>query len=715
MRRLRFRFLMVTGLALFSLTLIVAACSSDAEVAGPAGPTGPEGPAGPAGPVGPAGARGPAGQASIVDPQQITFLPAPGMGISSDIVDVIIDDDGWVVVTFTLTDDQGLALMLEQVESVQFAIARIAVDPETNLSEYVNYFTSAREGAEYNFQGEIVQPTLVSADLPTFEGGEGSFEMVDVGVYQYAFGDNLGPDYDPTLTHVVGGEIIRGPRTVAANPLFEFVPAGGEPTITRNIAGTESCNSCHNPLSAHGGSRTEVGLCSLCHTPQGVDPETGNSIDMKVLIHKIHQGTDLPSVAEGNPYYLVGFRQSVHDYSQVVWPQDTRNCTNCHAVEAAVDADNYKNAPNIAACESCHDNVNLITGENHSGGRRADDTCTNCHDPEDEEFDASVVGSHLIPINSTQIAGVNLEIVDVVNVMASSSPTITFRITNNAGEVIAPADMDYVAVTIAGPTTDYTSQVTETIHRLPAESPPDVVDLGDGSFAYQMAFVLPEDASGSYAFALEGYVMEELQDLDDPVRVAGFNPVQYIGLDGAEGLPRRSVIDQQLCNACHDNLTFHGTIRQNTEYCVLCHNPLASDERRRPEEALPPVSVSLGLLVHQIHNGSNASNPLQVYGFGERLHDYSNVVFPGDLAQCESCHLAGTYGLPLAAGLQPITVTQAGNPVSMTLPTTALCGACHDTPAVVGHADLQTTVGGVETCEVCHGVGSDQDVFAVHD
>jgi OmcA/MtrC family decaheme c-type cytochrome len=63
----------------------------------------------------------------------------------------------------------------------------------------------------------------------------------------------------------------------------------------------------------------------LCHTPQTIDPDTGQTQDMPVLVHKIHRGEDLPSV-QNDPYIIIGNRQSVHDYSEVVYPQDIRNC-----------------------------------------------------------------------------------------------------------------------------------------------------------------------------------------------------------------------------------------------------------------------------------------------------------------------------------------------------------------------------------------------------
>jgi OmcA/MtrC family decaheme c-type cytochrome len=320
-----------------------------------------------------------------------------------------------------------------------------------------------------------------------------------------------------------------------------------------------------------------------------------------------------------------------------------------------------------------------------------------------------------IPQQSSQLKGVNLEIVDVENVAPGESPAITIRVTDNDGNVIAPADMDYLGVTYAGPTSDYVSRVTEVIFRSTAEEPPNVEDLGDGAYRYTFQSAISNDATGTYAFGMEGYVNETISGVEDPVRVTGFNPVAYVALDGAEPAPRRQAVDRELCNACHNDLALHGGMRKNTEYCVLCHNTTASDEEVRPEEAMPPTSIHFKVLIHKIHVGEERSQkPFIVYGFQGSTHDFTNLRFPGILSDCETCHLPGTYGLPLPSGVQPTLITQAGRLVSTTLPVQAVCTACHDSTAVAGHVELMTTELGLETCDVCHGAGREFDVLEVH-
>jgi OmcA/MtrC family decaheme c-type cytochrome len=129
---------------------------------------------------------------------------------------------------------------------------------------------------------------------------------------------------------------------------------------------------------------------------------------------------------------------------------------------------------------------------------------------------------------------------------------------------------------------------------------------------------------------------------------------------------------------------------------------------------MPPTSISFRVLIHRIHRGAEAEDPAQVYGFGGNLFDFGEVEFPGNLAQCETCHLPNTYGLPLPNGIQPTTITQGNQVISTSLPIRSVCTSCHDSAEAGGHAELMTTSSGLETCEVCHGPGADYDVYAVH-
>lgn len=689
--------------------LLYSGCASLEGPQGPPGPEGPTGPSGEQGPQGPSGPEGPQGPAG--SPGEV--IADPGPGLQAAITGVDFSSDGQPMVTVSLADGNGRPLSPDLLEGFGFTIAQIVVEEETEISRYRSLLVREVEGEPFTIDGETREPALDTA-TQAFADGDGSWEEAGEGAYIYTFGSELTGEANPDLTTSVGMYLYRDGRASVANDVFTFVPAGGEPDVTREVVSTEACNTCHNELAFHGGTRREVGLCVTCHTDQTLDPESGNAVDFRVLIHRVHRGEFLPSVLEGRPYQIIGYRQGSHDYSHVAFPQDVRNCTTCHT--GGADSDNYKTKPQSDACTACHDNVNLVTGDNHPGGRRDDSQCTACHDVQAEEFDSTIVGAHTIPLESEQIQGVNLEIVGVEGAEAGRSASVTFRITDDAGNAIAPEEMDYLAVTIAGPTSDYVERVTETIYRATEDAaPPDVQAAGEGAYLYDIEFSFPNEANGSYAIGLEGYRMEEIEGVDEPVRVAGFNPVVYVSMDESEADPRRQLVDRELCNACHEDLALHGTIRQNTEYCVLCHNTTATDEVVRPEEVMPPTSVHFKVLIHKIHLGEErAQKPYIVYGFNGSLHDFTELRFPGELNECETCHLPGTYGLPLPSGVQPTIVTQGDELVSTLLPVQAACTACHDSTAVLGHTELQTTDSGIETCEVCHGQNREFDVNEVH-
>ena len=74
------------------------------------------------------------------------------------------------------------------------------------------------------------------------------------------------------------------------------------------------------------------------------------------------------------------------------------------------------------------------------------------------------------------------------------------------------------------------------------------------------------------------------------------------------------------CNQCHVSLSEHGSLRNQTEYCVLCHNPSNTDASTRSmaqdpaDAAAPPQSITFPLLVHRVHFGQN------MVADGRKLH-----------------------------------------------------------------------------------------------
>jgi OmcA/MtrC family decaheme c-type cytochrome len=189
-----------------------------------------------------------------------------------------------------------------------------------------------------------------------------------------------------------------------------------------------------------------------------------------------------------------------------------------------------------------------------------------------------------------------------------------------------------------------------------------------------------------------------------------------------EPMARRHVVDDAKCENCHANLSLHGENRHNADsYCQTCHMPDATDEEVRPEIDNPPESIHFKYMIHKIHAGAELQNGYVVYGYRGSVHDFGDVEFPGDLRNCETCHVTvddddpaeWTYTLPLPDGVLPtFSPNTAINPIM--LPITSSCLSCHDSDDAAAHADANTSANLGESCTACHGNGKTYAVERVH-
>jgi OmcA/MtrC family decaheme c-type cytochrome len=478
-------------------------------------------------------------------------------------------------------------------------------------------------------------------------------------------------------------------------------------TVTRDVIRTDSCNKCHDPLQAHD-ERRGIGLCVMCHTPQTADAETGNTVDMPVMIHKIHMGSQLPSVKAGKPYQIIGYQNSVSDFSTVVFPADPRNCSFCHDQKSgAAQATAYLN-PSRAACGACHDDVNFATGEGHLDlPEISDKECASCHIPQGElEFDASILGAHTIPRFSTTLKGFVFNITDVANGVAGKAPTVTFTVKDNAGHGI-DISKGSVSLVMAGPTADYASYVSESVTK--------ATGTPDGTYTWTMKNAIPATAKGTFSIGIEGYQNSTLlagTKQEQTLREAGVNKVFNFSVDGSAVQTRRQVVSLDNCNHCHSSLSVHGDNRNRIEQCVLCHNPNTTDSVYRPADKQPSQTVQFAYMIHRIHTGDQSKAEYTVYGYHGSVNDFTDVRFPGDRRNCATCHVNNSEQPPLPDGLQNVTDPRGLlNPMG---PTTAACTGCHTDVAAASHALSNTSEKLGEACSVCHATDADFGVPKVH-
>jgi OmcA/MtrC family decaheme c-type cytochrome len=555
------------------------------------------------------------------------------------------------------------------------------------------------------------------------------------------------------------------------NPVYDFVPDGGAGSgVTKNILETDKCNGCHYEFAFHGGPRKSMEYCVTCHNPGTVDQDSGNSLDFAHLAHSIHMGEDRTFDGTVDPFIIWGFSDFSHPYDEVTYPQSKTYCETCHTASAAApDGDNWNLSATAKTCGGCHANglvaanFDAVTGAaeyqfDHAIsdipalGAAIDGSCGGCH------LGTINTAGDALSIHS-RISGDNrfrgelgedfvLEILGATNVGAGLVPSITFQVTDAAGtpyDIMTAPEFDtangaslnlYVAWTSAdiyngdeaggtGGLRDRNSDITE-----PPDGIADIEDYGpghpfrmylqalqrdiaanpgwanaDGSYTVDYFAALPAGWTGDVMISLGGHpAAVGVTDANDDVGNQRAAPASAVFFPGTE---RQLAFESDKCNACHKQLQFHGSNRnENLAICLNCHNA------DLPEDG---EGWAFGRLVHSIHSASTT------FAGGA----FMDVTYPQNVANCDTCHVAGSYDVARtsarAVSIGPDVDNTIWTDDIATTPNSAACGACHNDIASAGHFNTNggqvgvaksdvVTVGGLpngqEACAVCHGTGS---------
>lgn len=320
-------------------------------------------------------------------------------------------------------------------------------------------------------------------------------------------------------TYTVLGESFRD----AANVVEHFLIGNASTIETREVVKRDNCNACHKDLRVHGTIRREVSLCVLCHTAGAEDPNEstveggtpGVTINFRIMVHRIHNGAHLPSVlgvaskddgsrdydATPKPYKILGFRNSVHDFSHVgfpVWPnlsnplprdsgysklssteQGLENsirsgvaaCAKCHGdpdgsgpLTAPKQGESVFHKPTMAVCGSCHDDIDWSKGYVSNLLRMPPQTdnslCSTCHPASGSAL--SPKEAHLHPLlDPARNPGLTFEIQSLNeagnhNGNGKLDPGETIRIgltiRDRNGVDLAPSKLARMEFAISGPT-----------------------------------------------------------------------------------------------------------------------------------------------------------------------------------------------------------------------------------------------------------------------
>lgn len=143
-------------------------------------------------------------------------------------------------------------------------------------------------------------------------------------------------------TYYVMFMIRQGSGSTSSNYIsFQVGTATADKVIATN------CTSCHGTERMHGSYPFDPNFCKGCHDYGLRDSATytgwGNSnfgfgaAPINRRVHRVHFGKYLNTTVP-------------HDFSEIIFPQDVRNCVKCHS-----ETSSWNQKPSRLACLSCHD------------------------------------------------------------------------------------------------------------------------------------------------------------------------------------------------------------------------------------------------------------------------------------------------------------------------------------------------------------------------
>ena len=551
---------------------------------------------------------------------------------------------GAPVVNFTVFSNgavkQGLRLT-----DMSFAIAKLVPSSSGNPARWQSYVSRTEQtGCDLtppsaNCVGPATgnKPVLASAIQATTDPKPAAQANQLVykadGYYTYTFSTNItdpantnGVMFEPGLTHRIAIQLSytnAAGQVVRVNPYFDVTfDANGNSVAVTNPANTQvisdvtACNGCHEKLALHGGGRVDVQYCVMCHNPGTTDANSGNVLTMSTMTHKIHAGRLLadPSTVGGYTYAIWGFQSVKHDYSEVGYPQDLRNCRVCHteANPATPQGGKWATQSSKQACLTCHTStpgttfytyhlplaVQLV-GPNAKPSDIPDSDCAFCHGK------GGAASAERVHWNQAEehSAKYKVNIASATYDPAARKVTVKYNVANPAGnnarynlvtpDCTAPApDVCAVPLDPANPRAGYSTQFGNLRFYLAYANmvgqPTNVTEFtsynnngnsgtfgnaylykgtNDGANNYTIDLVLPADtatavAQGTARIVGIGQIIEaELEAISasDPrlpvvpttlINVVAQNTYADVVLTGSMN-PRRQVVSNEKCNVCH--------------------------------------------------------------------------------------------------------------------------------------------------------------------
>ena len=589
------------------------------------------------------------------------------------------------------TVKQGLTL-----SDVSFAIAKLVPGTNGDIDQWQSYVyrTETTTGSNNVGSGAGGGPVLKSATQATTDPKPASLANQLVynaeGYYTYRFSTNItdpaltnGIVFEPGRTHRIAIQLSyknAAGETIRVNPYFDVTfDANGrsvpvtDPSKTRVMADVSSCNGCHDRLAIHGGGRVDVQYCVMCHNPGTTDANSGNVLTMQTMTHKIHAGRLLASQvgAGGENYVIWGYQNSKHDYSEVGFPQDLRNCTVCHsgANPKTPQGDNWKSRASKEACLTCHANKPGSSWHaSHTTIGAAlrppvsdpvdipNANCLGCHSQGDTYGPDRVHWNQ----NEENAAKYRVTIESATYDAASRKVTVKYYLadptnSNARYNLVTPDCTGSGATLVCGSSTQFGNLRLYLAYQNLIGQPAGVTEFtsynnggssanayfykgtNDGTNRYTVDIPVPADTATAAAQGTARVV--GIGQVKEPQLVAAWatDPrppvtpttlvnvvVQHTFADVALSgplTPRRQVVSNDKCNVCHGALgttsgsntlanAFHSGARNTVESCALCHDQnRASSSTVMTNGMALQENYSFKRMIHGIHGNSKRTTP----------------------------------------------------------------------------------------------------------
>ncbi|MCC7198072.1 MAG: OmcA/MtrC family decaheme c-type cytochrome [Gammaproteobacteria bacterium] len=559
------------------------------------------------------------------------------------------------------------------------------------------------------------------------------------------------------------------------------------------------CVTCHNPGTFDSATSTDtkwapVDLMTMAHKIH--NPEAGDYVIAGANYAEVTYPQD------GS----FGGVQDIDGAGPYTAKPGVINCRTCHdnknpkvvqpAGRPAADKDAWQTNASKQACSTCHGSDEYLS---HIGDQADNSNCATCHGIDKSVAIAQAHATPFVTPNNPELYPGAKKIeyqISSLTVNGSNQPIVTFRILvdgawinlkslpagvgigsvnfklawsapmpqpllqanglSNGPSIAQPLDYNNFG-TMAGSRTYYNN--TTSLAKAAYDQPMSV----NLSTANLLASLTGPDGNGYFttvagidpgspkafpasttlrAVAIESYlaISTTVNGIATTFSIGGDAVVK--GVDATTSL-RRSIVDINSCNTCHERVGFHSTggRANNPDHCVMCHNAELTSSNTYAglltvggvDFEFSEKSNNLKEMVHSIHAAGMREVPFNFIrasaaggSGGAGPHVFEEVTYPGRLAECMACHKTGTFSPPANASYawsviadEPaLGATQAAFDPRLSTrqgPSAGACGSCHDGASAKAHFVLNTSTSlGIESCDVCHGPGKTADVAVTH-